>query len=121
MSYITFKSSESTGSIGKQNISQNTSQNTSKYYNAKINESTEDTVNFKGTKKEKKSSLFSTLITLASIAGITIVGLGYAHKADLVGKLNEGKFKDFMRKSDTITKPCHDLCSKIKNFFHKKT
>ena len=57
-------------------------------------------------------------MTLAA-AALIVGGLGYAHKADVVGKLKDGKVKDFLKKADKITEPCHKFCSKVKEFCQK--
>ena len=117
MTYISFNGSETTGSIAKQNLALSHP----KYCAAPTIEPAQDTVNFKGQPQEKKSTFFTKLLMAASVATLAVVGLGYSHKANWVDKLKDGKFKDFMKKTDVITKPCHDLCSKIKNFFSKKS
>lgn len=91
-----------------------------------------DTVNFRGREYEDKSqSIGSVIFGIAAAAALIVGGLGAAHKYDVVGKLKDGKVKDFLRKSDVITEPCYKLCSKvkacaveyfdkIKNWFNKK-
>jgi len=80
-----------------------------------------DTVCFRGRNgyEQDKSSVVGKIFGIAIAAASVIAALGYAHKVDAVGKLSEGRFKDFMRKSDSITKPCHDWCHGIKDFCTK--
>ena len=76
-----------------------------------------DVVNFKGKDYEEKSeSMASAIFGVIASAALIIGGLGLAHKYDVVGKLKDGKIKDFLRKSDKITEPCHKLCSKTKEY-----
>ena len=91
-----------------------------------------DVVCFKGKDyAEGNSSTGKKVFGALAVAALLIGGLGCAHKYNLVGKLKDGKFKDFMQKSDKITEPCHKLCAKtkdyackcydkIKNIFNKK-
>ena len=80
-----------------------------------------DVVSFRGDDKieEKSSSIGKTLLGALALTAIAIGGLGCAHKYDIVGKLKDGKFKDFMRKSDVVTEPCHKLCAKTKDYAKK--
>lgn len=116
MNAISFSGSESTGSIGKR-IGNNTATQEPRLNNEPI----KDTVSFRGSDyEEKKSTSLITKIGVAlGITALAIGGLGYAHKADLVGKLKDGKVKDFLRKSDCVTEKCHEWCSKVKKFFVK--
>lgn len=116
MNRISFCGSESTGSVAKRDFNQF---HTIKYAQPQ-SEVIADSVSFKG-REEKNSSALTKGLACIVTAGLAFVGLAYTHKADLVGKLSDGKFKDFMRKSDKITKPCHDLCHKIKSFVTKKS
>ena len=113
MNNVSFYGGETAGSIGKRNLNP-------QKYNASpeqtpINDCP-DIVCFKGKEKNNGSSVLGGLAAVIVLAGLAVGGLGYAHKADLVGKLKDGKFKDFLRKSDKITEPCHNLCRKVKEF-----
>ena len=116
MNKLSFYGTESSGSVAKRDF---TRQNVVQQVQP-IPESMPDTVSFKG-REEKNTSVLTKGLTLIAAAGLAFAGLAYAHKANLVDKLSDGKFKDFMRKSDAITKPCHDMCHKIKTFFAKKS
>lgn len=72
-----------------------------------------DTVNFRG-RGDEKSSIGGKILKTGMLAALVVGGLGYAHKADLVGKLKNGKIKDILKKSDVITKPCYEACHYIK-------
>lgn len=118
ISNISFSGSESTGSIGKRANASNV-----RYESIPNDQLEQDTVSFRGANyegEEKKSSLLTKIFGAAVFSALAIGGLGYAHKADLVGKLKDGKFKDFMRKSDCVTEKCHEWCSKVKEFFTRK-
>ena len=79
-----------------------------------------DTVCFRGKDNDEESSSTGKKVFGAlTIAALLIGGLGCAHKYKLVDKLKDGKFKDFMRKSDKITEPCHKLCAKTKDYANK--
>lgn len=73
-----------------------------------------DTVNFRGRGDEEKSSIVGKIFKTGMLAALVVGGLGYAHKANLVGKLKNGKIKDILKKSDVITKPCYEACHYIK-------
>ena len=73
-----------------------------------------DTVNFKGHSEEGKSSIGGALLKTGIFAALVVGGLGYAHKTNVVDKLKNGKIKDILKKSDTITKPCYDACHYVK-------
>lgn len=124
---VTFNGGETAGSISKRQLRNNSE------IPPKVQTPQADTVNFRGHENnegKKKTSIGAKIIGLVTTAALIIGGLGLAHKHDVVGKLKDGKFKDFMRKSDTITKPCHEWCAKgkkyaietyekIKNYFKK--
>ena len=116
MNRISFHGSESSGSVAIRDFNKCSAVRQAQPTTEPIT----DSVSFKG-REEKKSSTLTKGLALVAAAGLAFVGLAYTHKADLVSKLSDGKFKDFMRKSDKITKPCHDLCHKIKSFFTKKS
>ena len=92
-----------------------------------------DTVSFRGKKSESKkgpSFLGSIMIALGATA-LVIGGLGCAHKYNALGKLSDGKVKDFLSKGEPALKTCHKWCAKSKSyakqgydkvalFFHKK-
>ncbi len=111
MNRISFSGGETAGSLANRKIN---------YLHEQIpNPQTPpmDTVNFKGKDYEEKSESFASVVFGAlATAALLVGGLGLAHKYDVVGKLKDGKVKDFLRKSDTITEPCHKLCSKVKGY-----
>lgn len=106
MNSISFCGGETSGSVGKRNL------DVVRKNNIQIQTPQADTVNFRG-RDDDESSAGSTIVTLLGAAALIIGGLGYAHKAGLVGKIKNAKVQDFAEK---ITKPCHNLCSKVKNF-----
>ena len=77
----------------------------------------QDTVCFRGTGTQaiKKRSLGAIVTTLLADAALLVGLLGLAHKYDLVSKISNKKFQNFMRHSDVVTKPCHDACKWLKN------
>lgn len=108
-----YGSGETTGSVSKFPKIKNQNSDTSIVETPK-----QDTLCFRANQKEevKKGSTITKVIgTLTGIA-LLVGGLACAHKYDWVGKLSDGKFKDFMRKSDIITEPCHKACAKVKDF-----
>lgn len=72
-----------------------------------------DTVCFKG-RGEEKSSFCGKIFKTGMFVAAAVGGLGYAHKANLVGKLESGKIKDILKKTDVITEPCHKACHFVK-------
>lgn len=88
-----------------------------------------DTVCFQGRGEEKKSSVGKTILKLAVVAAATIGGLAYAHKANWVSKLKDGKIKTHLSKA---TETCYGWCEKtsksaqeyyekVKSYFQKKS
>ena len=125
VSNISFYGGETTGSIGKRNID-----NTLRKDTFQIQTPQKDSVNFKGRDDEESSfgsTLFKGLVSIAVIVG----ALGLAHKANLSGKIKNGKLKNIINKANKITEPCYNICHKakelgikgydtIKDFFSKK-
>ena len=72
------------------------------------------TTNFKGypadsyESSQKKSHPVLAVGGILAVAALAIAGLGYAHKANWINKLGEGKFKNI---SETVTGKCHEWCS----------
>lgn len=77
-----------------------------------------DSVNFRGYDEygEKKKSKAPAIICSVLAIGAAIVGMGYAHKTDVIGKMKDGKFKDILSKTEPVLKKCHDWCSAVKKF-----
>ena len=73
-----------------------------------------DTVNFRGRDSEKKHTALKWAIGLTGATALTIAGLAYAHKTNAISKLNDGWFKDFVKKAEPATKKCHEWCSTLK-------
>lgn len=115
MNNVSFHGGESCGSIAKRNM------DTARFETPIVQTPDRDTVNFKGREygEKKSSSIGSKILTGIAFAALVIGGLGCAHKYDVVGKLKDGKFKDFLKKSDTITEPCHKWCAKAKDYANK--
>lgn len=82
----------------------------------------EGKVNFRGNndydyyepQKKKGTSTLGVVATLAGISIAGIVGLGYAHKANALSKLKDGKVKDMLSKLEPAGKKCHEWCSTVK-------
>lgn len=109
-----FGSGETTGSVSKQPIRQVVTTDDEPVI---ATQPKEDTVCFRGVEKnDKKDSVAGKLVGGLTIAGLIVAGLACAHKYDVVGKLKDGKFKDYMRKTDVVTEPCHNACHKVKEF-----
>lgn len=106
ISYPSFcgHSSESSGSIGYDNnrMTQN------KQYGISF-QAKED--KFESNKSTKAIGVIGglTLLTAASI-----VGLGYAHKTNILSKMKDGKFKDMLKKAEPAAKKCHEWCATVK-------
>ncbi|MBR1775524.1 hypothetical protein IJ750_00415 [bacterium] len=76
-----------------------------------------DTVCFKGKESKKEGmSLFSAALMTAGAAALVIGGLGCAHKYNWIGRLGDGKFKEFLKKNEPAAKTCYDWCVKTKGF-----
>ena len=128
---ISFRGSESAGSIAKVQNQQKANAYTSSFRGSESAGSVGkrckpscpdcDSVSFKGAEAEvaKKSGCgFGTLL----LAGIgTVVGFGLLHKKGVTAKMGEGKFagvvKGFSEKCYDI---CHNIKSKIASLFGKK-
>lgn len=107
-----YGSGETTGSVSKKPIGQVvTTEKPTLIETPKT-----DTVCFRGSDNaENKDSKTGKIIGGLALAGLVFAGLACAHKYDVVGKLKDGKFKDYLRKTDVVTEPCHKACSKIKD------
>lgn len=113
MNYVvSFQGGETSGSVAKRNLN-------STFRRQNIIEQAPDKLSFKGKSEDNASSFGKGLIMTLAAAALIVGGLGYAHKADVVGKLKDGKVKDFLKKADKITEPCHKFCSKVKEFCQK--
>lgn len=113
MNYVvSFHGGETSGSVAKRNLN-------STFRRQNIVEQAPDKLSFKGKSEDNASSFGKGLIMTLAAAALIVGGLGYAHKADVVGKLKDGKVKDFLKKADKITEPCHKFCSKVKEFCQK--
>ena len=73
-------------------------------------------VNFRGNNYEEKKgmSALGVMGGLAAVAVAAIGGLAYAHKTDVIGKMSDGKMKDFLKKAEPATEQCHKWCTTIK-------
>ena len=67
------------------------------------------------TKEKKGMSALAVIGTLAAVSAATIIGLSYAHKTDVIGKMSEGKMKDLLLKAKPATEWCHKACSMVKD------
>ena len=65
-------------------------------------------------KKKKGVSALGILAGAAVLTAATIVGLGYAHKTNVLSKMNDGKMKEIISKADPACKKCHEWCSSVK-------
>jgi len=78
-----------------------------------------DSVNFRGYDEygeKKKSKALPIILGSVAAIGAAIVGMGYAHKYDIIGKMKDGKFKNFLSKANPALEKCHDWCSAVKKF-----
>lgn len=77
-----------------------------------------DTVCFRGREGENKKgiSFMGGLMMTIGAAGLIIGGLGCAHKYNTLGKLSDGKIKDFLLKSEPALKTCYEWCAKSKGY-----
>lgn len=113
MNYVvSFQGGETSGSVAKRNLN-------STFRRQNIVEQAPDKLSFKGKSEDNASSFGKGFIMTLATAALIVGGLGYAHKADVVGKLKDGKVKDFLKKADKITEPCYKFCSKVKEFCQK--
>ena len=65
--------------------------------------------------KEKKGmSAIGIVGTLAAVSAAAVIGLAYAHKTDVIGKMSEGKVKDFLKKLKPATEKCDKWCTTVK-------
>lgn len=88
-----------------------------------------DTVCFKGRSEEKKSSIGKTILGLVTAAAVTIGGLAYAHKANWISKLKDGKIKTKLGNAaetcygwyDKSSKKAQKYYDKVKSYFQKKS
>lgn len=116
---VSFHGGETAGSVAKRDLNSSTSR---REIPAQIQAPEGDKICFKGRDYEEESSssfgtkLFGTAILTAAIIG----GLGYVHKADLIGKMKDGKIKDALKHLDKVTETCHEWCSKVKNLISWK-
>ena len=106
-----FQKGETAGSIGHNQGVQNASTT------IPTDTLTGDSINFRGREEQSKTSAIKTLLALGITTGVTIAGLGYAHKAGWISKLSDGKFKDCLNKT---TGQCHDWCHSTKDFCVKQ-
>ena len=135
---ISFRANETTGGVADRTI-ETAKQETTGSVGARKNQASifnvdndlkQDTVCFRGAeqKNSKKPSTFSVILGSTIGLAALVVGLGYAHKYDVVGKIKNEKVKDFLKHTDVVTKPCHDACTwvkkncytRIKDYFNKK-
>lgn len=106
MDYVSFRGGETSGSIGKRSVS-NVRQNP-----IQIQSPSCDTINFKG-RDDDRPTFGKTLMKGVASIGITIGVLGFAHKKNLFGKLNNSTLKKYVNRA---TEPCYNICHKVKNF-----
>ena len=87
-------------------------------------------VSFKGYDQEEKKgvSMIGALAGVTTLAALTIVGLGYMKKGDVINKMKDGWMKDTISKLKPATEKCYEWCAsakgkgleywgKVKNFF----
>ena len=107
MQNVYFKGSETAGSVAKI-----TQPQVKRYEKPAEQTPPVDTVSFRG-KDDTSESIGKTAVGILAAAALIVGGLGYAKKADWVGKIKNAKVKDF---ADKITEPCYNLCHKTKEF-----
>ena len=125
---VTFRGSETAGSVAKKKI-ETAKQETTGSVGARKNQDSiftvdnepkQDTVCFRGSEygepKKKTSTaavVLSTLGTVAAAVGL----LGLAHRNGWVNKLGDGKFKEYAQKA---AEPCYKACKYVKNNSYDK-
>lgn len=118
---VCFHGGETAGSVAKRNMNSNFSR---REIPEQMQTPEGDKICFKGgyygEEEKKGASLGSILFGTAATAALIIGGLGYVHKADLIGKMKDGKVKDALKHLDKVTETCHKWCSKVKNFISCK-
>ena len=78
-------------------------------------------VNFKGYDYDYYDSPKKKVSPVGVIAGLlvgtaaVIGGLGYAHKANVLSKLKDGKIKDLLKKLTPATEQCYEWCTTVKS------
>lgn len=124
MNSVSFQGGETAGSIGKKQLTTPIRQN------GTIQTPQCDSVNFRGREDREQGASVGGILTAAVVLTAAVIGgLGYAHKANWVSKLKDGKFKDATIKA---TETCYNWCAKtkdtavkyyekVKNFFSKKS
>lgn len=78
-----------------------------------------DSVNFKGYDEygnKKKSKAVPIILGSVVAIGAAIVGMGYAHKNNLIVNMKEGKVKNLLSKANPALEKCHDWCHTVKKF-----
>ena len=89
---------------------------------AKLQTREKDTVNFRGKNEDKKKgSFWGKLAALGIVVGGAVVGLGFAHKYNIIGNLKkEGRVADWIREyTPKVTQPCYDACAAVKKYSTK--
>ena len=119
----------STESTGSPAYSRNVTSEVSQPENL-LTQPTVDTVNFRGKDSKKKHTGLKIILGTVGLAAVSIGGLAYVHKANLISKLNDGWLKNVAEKIKPASKKCYEWCStlktkcaecwnKIKNMFGK--
>ena len=78
-----------------------------------------DSVNFQGRDDKKGNRALGISLGLLGAAALIVVGMAYAHKTNALDKLNDGKFKDFLKNVSTKRKTAEFFSAadtKWKNF-----
>lgn len=81
--------------------------------------------------EDKGMSTGGIIATVVGLTATAIIGLGYAHKAEVFNKMKDGKVKDLVLKLKPACEKCHEWCAtaktksiecwdKLKNMFSKK-
>lgn len=73
-------------------------------------------VSFRGYDYEEKKGMSAVGVigSLAAVTAAAVIGLAYAHKTDVIGKMGEGKMKDLLKKIQPATEQCYKWCSSAK-------
>ncbi len=102
------KRMETTGGVGEKPVQVDS---------AKVDKTPEcDTVCFRGKEVQEKkgTSFLGGLMMTVGAAALVIGGLGCAHKYKVLDRLNEGKLKEILSKSEPVLNTCHEWCAKVK-------
>ena len=89
---------------------------------AKVDKTPEcDTICFRSNDNQKKKgvSFWGGVLMTLGAAAIIIGGMGLVQKNNLIGRMNDGKTKELLMKSEPALKTCYEWCAESKSFVKK--